>query len=511
MKHGQTLRGLPAAAPSFVILGHPDGRPRCSFGEVYRLKNRSWRSRCALALLTCVIPIVVSGCGKTFFFAGRNLPPSGIANRALVAIQNASVTGTGSLEILDAFYDIRHSFNNKTPSFFISGFSGTQPQTIQNMPAEQVGAVYSAGSGSSSSLSLINYAQENMTGTVSGLPASGSSSVFISTDQRYVFSTNPIQHTVTIVDRTLGTIYPLNLPGAFSVSVNPGGSVALVFVQNSNQVYSVYHLQSLQPAPAYAQDCEPQNLPVYCLMPVPGTFDRPTKAVYSSDGSTAYILNCGPECGGTQASVSVLPTPSILIQSGSPGSIPPVPPTGPTQVTATVPVANANTSGITEALVNGSTLYLAGQQLQSDGLLAGVLNVLNTATQKITGTYSISDGTHTKMVLGDNNTLWIGSQRCSQGERFHQSQTGANVQFGCLTMFNTSTNSVTMIDSYKGDATGIAPITSLSKVYTTEGGQVYIYATTDGSTLDNSNVTVVGTASDVAYMDAPTDENNTYY
>ena len=85
------------------------------------------------------------------------------------------------------------------------------------------------------------------------------------------------------------------------------------------------------------------------------------------------------------------------------------------------------------------------------------------------------------------------------------------MQFGCLTMFNTSTNAVTMIDSYKGDATGIAAIIGLGKVYTTEGGQVYIYSTTDGSSLDNSNVTVVGTASDVAYMDAPSDDDNTDY
>jgi hypothetical protein len=78
-------------------------------------------------------------------------------------------------------------------------------------------------------------------------------------------------------------------------------------------------------------------------------------------------------------------------------------------------------------------------------------------------------------------------------------------------MFNTSTNSVTEVDSYKGDATGVAAVISLHKVYTAEGGQVYIYSTTDGSALDNSQVTVVGTAYDVAYMDAPSDDDNTTY
>jgi hypothetical protein len=67
------------------------------------------------------------------------------------------------------------------------------------------------------------------------------------------------------------------------------------------------------------------------------------------------------------------------------------------------------------------------------------------------------------------------------------------------------------VDSYKGDATGVAAVITLHKVYTAEGGQVYIYSTTDGSALDNSQVTVIGTAYDVAYMDAPSDDDNTTY
>jgi hypothetical protein len=54
-------------------------------------------------------------------------------------------------------------------------------------------------------------------------------------------------------------------------------------------------------------------------------------------------------------------------------------------------------------------------------------------------------------------------------------------------------------------------VTTLHKIYSAEGGQVYIYDTVDGSSLDNSQVTVTGTAYDVAYMDASTDANNTTY
>jgi hypothetical protein len=285
----------------------------------------------------------------------------------------------------------------------------------------------------------------------------------------------------------------------YRVSINPSGTAALAFVQDSNAVYSVYKLQTNQKVPSNAIDCEPQNLPVYCVLPVPGTFDRPTKAVFSADGATAFVLNCGPECGGTQASVSYLPVAGIVIQSGAP-----IPPGAPNQVTAVVPVPG----GTTDALQNGDLLYLAGQQLQPDGYFAGNLSIMDVAGQKITSSYSISDGTHLKMAFADNNTLWIGSLLCTQGERYHQ---GATTNLGCITMFNTSSNSVTMIDSYKGDGTGIAAVTGLNKVYTAEGGQVYIYNTVDGSSLDNSQVTVTGTAYDVAYMDAASDGNNTTY
>lgn len=451
---------------------------------------------CALSALASFVAILLAGCGQSYYFGGRALPPSGILNRVLIAVQNPGPLTKGSLQIVDAYYDIRHSFNNKVPSFTIAGYSGGQPETIQNMPEEQAGAVYGVGDGS---YALINYQSEKQTTTVS-LPGA-SSSVFISRDQRYVFAANQTAHSVTVQDRTQGQSVSLNLPNVYRVSINPSGSAALLFVQDSNAVYSIYKLQANQQQPANAVDCEPQNLPVYCVLPVPGKFDRPTKAVFSADGTTAYVLNCGPECGGVQASVSFLPVAGIIIQSGAP-----VPPGAPTAVTATIPVPG----GATDALGNGNLLYLAGQQLQPDGYFAGYLSILDTNAKQVTGAYSIADGTHLKMAFADDNTLWIGSLLCTQGERYHVGQSSGN-NLGCLTMFNTSTNSVTMLDSYKGDATGIAAVLSLHKVYTAEGGQVYIYSTVDGSSLDNSQVTVVGTAYDVAYMDANSDVDNTTY
>jgi hypothetical protein len=96
--------------------------------------------------------------------------------------------------------------------------------------------------------------------------------------------------------------------------------------------------------------------------------------------------------------------------------------------------------------------------------------------------------------------------KCNNGVR-----AATGLPYGCLTMFNTTTGAVTLLEPYLGDATGIAAVTGLNKIYVAQGGQVYIYSTTDGIALDNQYVTVTGTAWDVAYMDAASDANNTVY
>ena len=118
------------------------------------------------AAAALVAAAALAGCGSTTYFAGRTLPPSGIANRVMIAVQNPSPYTKGELEIVDAYYDIRSSYNSKTGSFSIAGFGGGLPVTIQNMPEEQMGAVYGSADGS---LTFANYANEATNGTAQGL------------------------------------------------------------------------------------------------------------------------------------------------------------------------------------------------------------------------------------------------------------------------------------------------------------------------------------------------------
>src|ERR1035441_4701733 len=81
-------------------------------------KSSLWMS----AAGALVFAVLMAGCGSTTYFAGRTLPPSGLTNRVLVAIQNPSALTKGALQIMDAYYDIRFSYNDKTGSFSISGY-----------------------------------------------------------------------------------------------------------------------------------------------------------------------------------------------------------------------------------------------------------------------------------------------------------------------------------------------------------------------------------------------------
>ncbi|HEY6541176.1 MAG TPA: hypothetical protein VIZ18_09570 [Ktedonobacteraceae bacterium] len=457
-----------------------------------------------------------------------------------MAIQNPNPITTGALQILDARYDIRNSENGAIPSFSISGYKGSLPSLILNYPEQSQGYVYGSGDGS---LTAINYATEATTGTISGLPGF-SSSVFVPSSGSYVVAASQTAQYLTVEDRVQGATVYLNLPNIYKVEVNPSATVMLAFVQNSNYAYRVIHLQqpngTVMPVPTFPNEanwpsnvapvnCQPVNLPVYCVVPVldqngnPIQFDRPYNTIFSSDGTTGWLLNCGPECGGQQSSVSFLNM-GVLNIYNFPGSTYPSPPANPAPPTEEqrVPVPG----GATMALYGNGTLYISGQQRQPDGLFEGFLSVMNLASNQVTATYPISDGTHTKMLFGDDNTLWIGSQLCASGERTADNlinKLTGQIDNGCLTFVDLTKlvpGYLPFVEPAYGDLTGLCAILQWHKMYTAYGGQIHIYATTNvgitttsvgyyaGSELYNNNVTVQGTAYDVAYMDAITNASD---
>ena len=128
------------------------------------------------------------------------------------------------------------------PPFPSPAIAAQCPSASRACPRNRLGAVYGFGDGS---FTLASYAQEKTTGTVSGLNGL-SSSIFITRNQSYVFAASQASHVLTVVNQAIGGSYALGLPGVYRVSVNPGGSVALAFVQNSNYAYYPVQLTAAQ-------------------------------------------------------------------------------------------------------------------------------------------------------------------------------------------------------------------------------------------------------------------------
>ena len=201
-------------------------------------KSSLWISAAA----ALVVAAVLAGCGKTTYIDGRVLPPSKLVNRVMIAVQNLGALNTGALEIVDAYYDERSAYNGSPASFQVGGYGGKLPLTIQNLPEEQRGAVYGSADGS---LSIANYQTESSSTTVGGLQGL-SSSIFLTRSQVWAFAADQASHVLTIANVPSSSSISLSLPGIYRVSTNPGGSMALAFVQNSNYAYYPRQLNTPQ-------------------------------------------------------------------------------------------------------------------------------------------------------------------------------------------------------------------------------------------------------------------------
>ena len=92
--------------------------------------------------------VALAGCGSTYYFDGRVLPPSGLTNRVVIAIQNPGILSKGALQIVDAYYDERSGYNGTPGSFSIAGFGGGPrrlPSSAETLVSMDLGRKESKG------------------------------------------------------------------------------------------------------------------------------------------------------------------------------------------------------------------------------------------------------------------------------------------------------------------------------------------------------------------------------
>jgi len=402
-------------------------------------------------------------------FVSNSLFPSGLTNGPVLNIVDATqnIVSLSNISLLGSV--TQAGLMAVSPDLAVTLVFSPVGNTIAviDNAAESVGASIQGGGGASTLM-------------LPGL----TESMFVAKDNVTVYAAVP---TAPIVGQAPGAVLVMSLqtgaiaatipvPAAHFIVPSPDGNSVLVFSDNSDAITVISTvLIGTSQDPRTVVAGTPQN-----------HFDRPVWAIFNGNTS-AYIFNCGPQCGGTAAGIS-----TFTVGDSAPGSTTPV-------------------SAATYGLLNGTTLYVAGtppHMACGSGTAAptcGTLNILNTGSMEVTNPKPIviTDGYHDRMEMGLYGQLFIGSHSCS-----NVNISGGEVR-GCLSIFNT-TNAKVVIPPQIGDTTGIQAIPGHNIVYVCEGGVFQIYDTTTDKLLVQTlpvgvtNV-IVGLSTDVKLVDPPPD------
>ncbi len=426
-------------------------------------------------------------CGYTS--PGGSGQTSGLKYRAFISDNVSAGTSAAGIYIVDAQNDIHPTLApiaaGNTPGMMVVTpnrnqtlvFSGTGDQFSDNV------------------FSLINNASESNAAHVT-LPGFTESFV-VSPDSSTAYVAVP---TAPVVGQSPGNIKVLalnsftftgeiDIPSVRYLSMSNSGNRILAFSTDSDSVAVVTpsNLGTNQPVVTYVAG-----------------FDRPVQAYFSSDDSTAYIVNCGAECGGVQAGVQ-----QLNMTTNTPGT--------PAGACTTDPTPQCAGS---VALVIGSTMYLAGTPYISgnpsftctgqagETLNCGMLTIFDLGTMSVVTTgIAITDGYHNRIAMAANGQLFIGARTCTEIIPTQPPPPGAEVR-GCLSIYNSLTTAVGSIPPggvvfppANGDATGIQPIATRTVVYVIQGGSLGIYDTATDALQSLQIKNLIGNFIDVKTVD----------
>ena len=402
-------------------------------------------------------------------------PPSGLSTRVLVSQDVSSSSSLGGLLVVNGQKDILARASEIS--------AGNTPGL---MTLSQTRATLLAYDPSTVSVQVINTTTETNTGRIS-LPGPVSSMVLPATTS-IGYATVPTAvingyppGAVEVMNLTTGSTTTIGVPNAQTVISNANGSQLLVFSPFSGPTVSnsVYVISPLIAVPPVDQGCD--NLAASSVCKVVSGFDQPVDAIVS--GKTAYILNCGAECGGTQASVMVLDLASLTI-------------------TNTIPV-----NGATTGFLSGSTLYVAGTPKNTacpsstSAPFCGTLDIvdLNSMTDPNFTNHNpilITDGYHDRIDMSLGGQLFVGSHTCTNVGNVNNPSGEVR---GCLSIFNTTSGAV-VIPPDNGDVTGLQSFGTRNVEYVAEGGTLRIYDTTK-DVLQRTQIAIVGQVIDVKAID----------
>jgi hypothetical protein len=412
-------------------------------------------------LRVCVasLAVLLAACGGGSSSSSGNStttqPLTGLKKRVLLSNQLA-----GSVTIFDAQKD-----QISTKAFGISGATKLVAASGMTVVMQQ------AVSGSGASIQVIDNVTETL--IVSLALRDQSFDVAISTDGKTGYTAMRNVGQVAVFDTTSGQLQIISgLPLVTRLVEGTNEHKILAFADNANGLVTPGQ------GTFFVIDTATNTAKSVTGAPL----DQPFSAVFDptdTTDNTAFILNCGPECGGTTASV-------VRVNFSNPAA--------PTFGTP-VPVSAA-----TVGVLNGTSLFVAGSPSAGS---TGTMQTINTGTLSASAPITITNGHHTKMVMASNNRLYIGATACTAVPDPNPS---LNLTRGCLSIVNTTSGAVVMpeVSSFRQnfDVTGIQPISGRTVVYVCFGGELDIFDTnSDTAIIPNPPIDIVGKAFDVVLID----------
>ena len=436
----------------------------------------------AVSGLWAILSLVSCGSSK------KSGPPSGLTERVLASQSVTSAQVFGELVYINGEYD--------TLARVAPLSAGLSPGLMAISPTRNILAAFDQ---SSNSIYAVNTTTETSLGHVQ-LPGATSSMV-IPTAGPIGYAAVPSAWVngysfvggVEVMNLSVGggLITTIAVTNAQTVVSNSAGTELLVFSNDSDDLTVLFPWVA---APPVDLSCitgnPPPPAPPVCTA-VSG-FSRPVYAVIN--GSTAYVLNCGLECGGSQpASVAVFDLEGLTI-------------------TNTIPVDAA-----TWAYLSGSTLYVAGTSPTNNdctGVTWGVpaqptsathcgrLDTVDLNSLTLTNTYKISDGYHDRMDMSVNGQLFVGSHDCTN---IGNANNPSGEVRGCLSILNTM-NSQVISPAENGDVNGLQSFTSRYVEYVAQNGNLVVFDTLIDAPLitdyiPDGMIDVVGYVGDIKAID----------
>jgi len=440
-----------------------------------------------LVLVVCALTSLTLSCGGYNGSSTSTTGTTGLKFRAVISQDVQGVIFAG-LIIIDASKDRRAPVqaigNSLLPATMFE--SNDRKLTL---------AISSSGS----SFGVLDNVKEAMSVTNVALPGATESAVIAVDNTKAYFAvpTAPIPGGGTAGGIFISSLSAANtlilpIPAVHYLAQSGDGSRLLAFSDNSDSV-TVVSPFNIQPGQKNAT-CNPPILPppnpppsVVCQT-VSG-FDRPVAGFFSSDNTQAWILNCGPECGGVQASVQTLD----LHDPANP----------------VAGVATPLPGGATVGFIKGQTMYVAGNPPTGSNNCSGgpttaattcgrltIVDLTSLSATPIQPVAVIPDGYHTKIDISGDGQLFVGSRTCTN---IIPVNTG-DEQRGCLAIYNTNNGNL-VIPPDNGDVTGLQPVTNRTVFYVVEGGQFRIYDTTTDKIYTVASINILGNAVDVKLID----------